>query len=153
MLDLGDVVLAPGFVNAHAHLDLCALAGAVRPGGSFTGWIRALLVQRSALGRAVMARAARAGADRLLATGTTTVGDIEASGVASRALARHALRRRAYREVLDAGDPARTRAALARAVADDESRRATLSAAEDRERTDAASERMMESLRALGYVQ
>jgi arylsulfatase A-like enzyme len=55
--------------------------------------------------------------------------------------------------VLDPAVLAPQRAALERAAAHDESRRAILSAELERPRTDAASERMMESLRALGYLQ
>ena len=45
------------------------------------------------------------------------------------------------------------RAALASAVADQERRRTALTVAGEARQTEAASERMMESLRALGYVQ
>jgi cytosine/adenosine deaminase-related metal-dependent hydrolase len=57
----------------------------------------------------------RDGAARLVAGGTTAVGDIDASGAAESALPRTPLRARVYREALDAGDPARATAALARA--------------------------------------
>src|SRR6187399_1152440 len=45
-LDLGAALVAPGFVDAHAHLELSALRGRVRPGASFAAWIAALLVER-----------------------------------------------------------------------------------------------------------
>jgi len=60
---------------------------------------------------------------------------------------------RERRPVVDPSVLAPQLSALAGATAADDARRASLSAAEERQRTDAASERMMESLRALGYVQ
>src|SRR5262245_673157 len=40
--DLGAAVLAPGFVDAHAHLELSALAGRLSGSGDFAAWIAAL---------------------------------------------------------------------------------------------------------------
>ncbi len=113
--DLGDRVLAPGFVNAHAHLELSGFAGALPAGGSFTEWIRALLVRKAAQSRDAGLRAARAGADRMLETGTTAVGDIDSTELADASLEGHPMRRRVYREILDARDPSRTPSALERA--------------------------------------
>lgn len=106
-VDLGDLVLAPGLVDAHAHLELGALAGAELPGADFVQWVRALVAARRALSLAELGRAARAGADELLRSGCTAVGDIDSSGAATEALIGHALRIVAYREWLDLGDPAR----------------------------------------------
>jgi cytosine/adenosine deaminase-related metal-dependent hydrolase len=116
VVDLGDVVLAAGFVNAHAHLELTAFAGAIAPGATFTGWIRELLRRKASQSADELSRAARSGADRLLATGTTTVGDIDSMDLTDAALAGHPLRRRVYREMLDAQDSNRTDAAIARAT-------------------------------------
>jgi cytosine/adenosine deaminase-related metal-dependent hydrolase len=44
--DLGDVVLAPGLVDAHAHLDLCMPEGKVAPRGAFMDWIGAVVRAR-----------------------------------------------------------------------------------------------------------
>jgi len=57
------------------------------------------------------------------------------------------------RPVVDAAVLRPQQEALGHAIAEDQRRRATLSGSGERERTEAASERMMESLRALGYVQ
>ena len=67
--------------------------------------------------RARVVAAAQRAAATLLASGTTAVGDIDSSGVGDAVLARHPLRARVYREVLDAADPERTTAALARVAA------------------------------------
>ncbi|MFN0242038.1 MAG: amidohydrolase family protein [Planctomycetota bacterium] len=109
-IDFGDALVAPGFVDAHAHLELSGLALATP--ASFADWIRALIAARGARAPDELGRDARAGADRLLATGTTVVGDIDATGAGATSLARHPLRRRVYREVLDGGDVARTAAVL-----------------------------------------
>jgi cytosine/adenosine deaminase-related metal-dependent hydrolase len=111
-IDLGDVVLAPGFVNAHSHLELSGLCGRLPRDGAFADWIRALLAERRSRDPATIAGDVRSGADRLLASGTTCTGDIDSSGAVASSLRGHPLRLRLYREVLDAGDPARTSAAL-----------------------------------------
>ena len=112
--DLGDVVLTPGLVNAHAHLELSGLAGRLPRGPDFRAWIGRLLELRAEHGPERLARAARAGADRCLATGTTAGGDVDSTGAAIVGLADHPIRVVHYREVLDAHDPARTAPALAR---------------------------------------
>jgi 5-methylthioadenosine/S-adenosylhomocysteine deaminase len=116
-LDLGERALVPGFVDAHAHLELSLLGeGKLPDRGSFTDWIRALLAARRTLSRADLRRAALLGAGRLLTTGTTTVGDIDSTGNSESALRESPLRARIYREVLDAGDADRASAALTRAA-------------------------------------
>lgn len=110
-VDAGRVVLAPGTVDAHAHLELSGLGGRLT-GEDFVGWVGALLRARAARGPRGLERDARRGAARLLATGTTTVGDVDSTGAARRALAGGALRVRLYREVYDAGDAARRAQAL-----------------------------------------
>lgn len=41
--DLGERCLAPGLVNAHCHLELSHLAGKVRQGADFGGWMQSLI--------------------------------------------------------------------------------------------------------------
>lgn len=113
-VDLGDAVLAPGLVNAHAHLDLSGLAGRVSARRGFAEWILALVRERSRLGPADLEAAVRAGARRLLETGTTAVGDIDATGASARIAAELGLRVVVYREIADVWDPERRPATLAR---------------------------------------
>ena len=113
-LDLGPGLLAPGWVNVHAHLELGALAGRVRARG-FGAWIPQLVAARAACSRPQLRAGLGKDADRLLSSGTTTVGDNDALGLSAAVLRRHPLRARVFREALDAGDPARTGAALRRA--------------------------------------
>ncbi|MCE9593370.1 MAG: amidohydrolase family protein [Planctomycetes bacterium] len=110
--DLGEALVAPGFVDAHAHLELTFLTGALKPGLPFGAWVREVVARRAAVGRSVLERAVETGARELLRHGTTTVGDIDTTGASARALVRTPLRHVLFREVLDAYDPLRTHAAL-----------------------------------------
>ena len=78
ILDLGDVILLPGLVNAHCHLDYTDMAGQLPPPKTFTDWIGQMLAAKSAWGFSDYARSWLNGAHQLLNTGTTTVADIEA---------------------------------------------------------------------------
>ena len=75
--DLGEVVLMPGLVNAHCHLDYTGLAGRIAPTRSFADWIKLILAAKSAWSDADFAASWREGARQLVATGTTTVANIE----------------------------------------------------------------------------
>lgn len=75
--DLGEAVLLPGLVNAHAHLDYTGLAGQIAPTRSFPDWIKSILAAKSAWSDADFAESWRAGARQMLATGTTAVANIE----------------------------------------------------------------------------
>jgi cytosine/adenosine deaminase-related metal-dependent hydrolase len=108
--DLGAGLLAPGLVNAHAHLELTGVD--TGPDRSFRGWLAGLMAVRGASTHADRCRAATAGADELLRSGTTAVGDIDSTGAAQEALRGHSLRLRLYREVIDAYAPERTSRAL-----------------------------------------
>jgi cytosine/adenosine deaminase-related metal-dependent hydrolase len=112
-LDLGDAVLAPGLVNAHAHLELSGLHDLPR-GGDFGAWIGEVLSRRAALEDTGYREAVERGARRLLSTGTTTVGDVDGTGAAEAVLGGLPLRARVLRELLDGGDPTRTPGQLAR---------------------------------------
>ena len=78
-VDLGEVAVMPGLVNAHTHLELSYLRGRVAPASTFVSWIRGLLAARrrqpdtrapeilDAIDRAVA---------EAVACGTAVVGDI-----------------------------------------------------------------------------
>ena len=76
--DLGDVLLLPGLVNAHCHLDYTHMAGLIPPMRSFTNWIRSITAIKSEWSDADFAASWLDGAQMLLQSGTTTVADIEA---------------------------------------------------------------------------
>ncbi len=74
--DLGDVVLLPGLVDAHCHLDYTHLAGQLAPPRSFPDWIKAILAAKNGWGFSEFAASWLDGARQLLRSGTTTVADI-----------------------------------------------------------------------------
>ena len=76
--DLGDVVLLPGLINAHCHLDYTDMAGQVAWRGSFTNWIQQIVEQKKARTVAEYTAAIGTGLDQLARTGTTTVVNVEA---------------------------------------------------------------------------
>jgi cytosine/adenosine deaminase-related metal-dependent hydrolase len=76
--DLGEVILLPGLVNAHCHLDYTDMAGELPPPKTFTDWIAAITAAKSSWTYSDYARSWLHGAHQLLKTGTTTVADIEA---------------------------------------------------------------------------
>jgi cytosine/adenosine deaminase-related metal-dependent hydrolase len=76
-LDLGEVVLLPGLVNAHCHLDYSGMRIA-RGGKSFTQWAQTIIKEKSDWDIADYRKSWVRGARMLAATGTTTVADIEA---------------------------------------------------------------------------
>lgn len=80
--DLGNVVLMPGLINAHIHLELSWLRGRVPPAGKFTDWVKQLFAIRRAVERAddpAVLEPLRAAIRELLASGTVAVGDISNS--------------------------------------------------------------------------
>jgi len=77
ILDLGEVILLPGLVNAHCHLDYTDMAGELPPPKIFTDWIGSITAAKSAWTYSDYARSWLHGAHQLLKTGTTTVADTE----------------------------------------------------------------------------
>lgn len=78
VIDLGEVILLPGLVNAHSHLDYTNMAGLFPPPRHFTDWIKALTTVKAEWTYSDYAESWLNGAKMLARTGTTTVGDIEA---------------------------------------------------------------------------
>ena len=76
--DLGEVILLPGLINAHCHLDYTDMAGELPPPKTFTDWIGAITAHKTGWSYSDYARSWLRGAHQLLKTGTTTVADIEA---------------------------------------------------------------------------
>jgi aminodeoxyfutalosine deaminase len=71
-----DAVLLPALVNAHLHLELSHLAGAVPGGAGLPAWIERFVKARLASDPAQAAPAMARGAARLVEAGVAAVGDI-----------------------------------------------------------------------------
>ena len=75
--DLGEVILMPGLINAHCHLDYTMMKGALFGGGSFAEWIQRLNAMRRSLDQRDYLDAIAAGLKELHQWGCTTVLNIE----------------------------------------------------------------------------
>jgi cytosine/adenosine deaminase-related metal-dependent hydrolase len=76
--DLGEVVLLPGLINAHCHLDYTKMAGRIPPPRSFADWIQTIVALKAEWSYTEFAESWLGGAEMLLRSGTTTVADVEA---------------------------------------------------------------------------
>lgn len=71
--DLGEMVLFPGFVNAHCHLELTALGPL--PQTNFVSWIKEVVRLKKNLSRKQIRDGITSGIASLLSSGVTTIGD------------------------------------------------------------------------------
>ncbi len=76
-LDLGEMILLPGLINAHCHLDYTFMAGQISPPKTFVDWLKLITTAKSGLTYSDFAESWLRGAAMLVRTGTTTVGDVE----------------------------------------------------------------------------
>jgi cytosine/adenosine deaminase-related metal-dependent hydrolase len=93
-VDLGSVVVMPGLVNAHTHLELSYLSGRVSPGSSFMGWIRTVIAARREPphpGAPEILDSAERGIAESIAAGTAIVGEVSNTLCTFDALARSQL--------------------------------------------------------------
>lgn len=97
-----DAVLAPGFVNAHAHIEYAAYDALV-DGLPFSEWIADHIHRKRRLSPEQMAASARFGAIASIAGGITCIGDASYSGHAAAEMLRAGLRGRVYLEVFGDG--------------------------------------------------
>ncbi len=78
-IDLGEVAIVPGFVNAHTHLEFSALPVPLSPGLPFTEWLqRVIQYRREHPG--IVREAIQAGLKEAVASGTTLIGEIATTG-------------------------------------------------------------------------
>jgi cytosine/adenosine deaminase-related metal-dependent hydrolase len=80
-VDLGDVAVLPGLVNAHTHLDLTGLRGQLKPGTDFTAWLRGVVAHRRGRPTEQVMADIQLGLEQSLASGTTLLGDICSQGL------------------------------------------------------------------------
>lgn len=77
VVDLGESVLLPGFVNCHCHLDYTAMSGQIPPPRRFVDWLQNIVAIKSDWNRAKFAESWIAGAQMLEQSGVTSVLNIE----------------------------------------------------------------------------
>jgi aminodeoxyfutalosine deaminase len=100
VVDLGDCLLLPGFVNAHTHLEATCYRGLIPPQPLWQ-WFFALLALRTRPDTAERERAAvAAGAAQSLAAGVTCVGDISRTGINVEALRPSPIRKLCFLELI-----------------------------------------------------
>jgi len=96
--------IIPGFVNAHAHLELTLLRGYLED-MEFISWIRAVTsVKREKLSREEMLVSSRLGAVESLAAGVTCVGEVMDVGTSWTAMQEYGLQGVAYQELFGPAD-------------------------------------------------
>jgi aminodeoxyfutalosine deaminase len=102
-VDLGQVVVMPGLVNAHTHLELSYLRGQVPPGSTFVAWIRAVIAARRDHpdpGTAEVLGAVERGIAEAVACGTAIVGDVSNTLTTFNALSRSPLAAVVFHELI-----------------------------------------------------
>ena len=77
VLDLGEVALMPGLVNAHCHLDYTNMAGQIPPPRTFPDWVKTILSFKAHWSFSEYAASWLKGARMLIDSGITTVADTE----------------------------------------------------------------------------
>ncbi len=77
VIDLGEVILLPGLINTHCHLDYTGMGGQLSPTRNFSDWIKAIVTLKAQWSYSDFAQSWLSGASMLLRSGTTTVVDIE----------------------------------------------------------------------------
>jgi cytosine/adenosine deaminase-related metal-dependent hydrolase len=97
--DLGDVVIVPGLVNAHTHVELSFMNGEPPVGGTFMTWLRDLVARRPGVDAGSAAEAAAKAVETMVLRGTVAVGDIANGTWAAPLLARSGLRGLAFHEL------------------------------------------------------
>jgi len=78
-IDLGNVAIVPGLVNAHTHLEFSLLPKPIPTAGDFAEWIRSVVKYRRE-NPDIVSEALRTGILESTRHGTTLVGDITTSG-------------------------------------------------------------------------
>jgi cytosine/adenosine deaminase-related metal-dependent hydrolase len=75
--DCGEVILMPGLIIAHAHLDYSMMRGQFTPGMSFINWVQALNAMKKTLSSQDLLKAIVEGAHELFSWGCTSLYNVE----------------------------------------------------------------------------
>jgi aminodeoxyfutalosine deaminase len=99
-VDLGNVAVLPGLVNAHTHLDLSGMRGVTEPSPDLVGWLRQVIAYRRTRTSVDVENDVRLGLAEAVGFGTTLLGDISGDGGSWEVLAKAPLRAVVFREIL-----------------------------------------------------
>jgi aminodeoxyfutalosine deaminase len=99
-VDLGDVAVIPGLVNAHVHLDLTAMRGVAPPRLPLPDWLSDVIAYRRSTTPEETDAAIRVGLAECIETGTTLLGDIAGGGASWPILAASGIRATVYYELI-----------------------------------------------------
>jgi cytosine/adenosine deaminase-related metal-dependent hydrolase len=103
-LDLGNVALVPGFVNAHTHLELSPLDTAAGRGTEDAiAWLRRVIDQRRGSSRPILEAAVARNLRAAVEAGTTCLADITTGGLSWDRVATAPLRAVVFAEILGLG--------------------------------------------------
>ncbi|MGH7128421.1 MAG: amidohydrolase family protein, partial [Planctomycetaceae bacterium] len=98
-VDLGDVAILPGLVNAHTHLEFSDMPGPLAPPRPFSEWIRRVVAHRR--GRTSQGvEAIRQGLSESLSVGVTALGEIATTDVPAGLFTPDAPRAVVFRELI-----------------------------------------------------
>jgi len=114
--DLGEMILLPGLINAHCHLDYTMMRGALFGGESFALWIQRLNAMRRSLDQSDYLEAIASGLEELKHWGCTTVLNIESFPELVPFLPESPIRTWWFLEVMDVRSRLETGEALAGAI-------------------------------------
>ncbi len=108
--ELGRVAILPGLVNAHTHLELAYLRGAIPAAPGFVDWVQQMMARRREgpdPSDPVIVQAAAAAMVEAREAGTAAVGDVSNTLLTVPLLARAGMRARVFYELLrfNASDP------------------------------------------------
>ena len=101
VVDLGEMVLLPGLINAHCHLDYSMMRGAIAAPKQFTAWVQRINALKRSLDSEDYLAAIRRGFAELRRWGTTSVCNIEAFPELMTHLDRSPLRTWWFYEMID----------------------------------------------------
>ncbi|MFO0795829.1 MAG: amidohydrolase family protein [Candidatus Brocadiaceae bacterium] len=101
IIDLGNTIILPGFINLHTHLDLTNLHNRIKPTHNFTHWVFQLIGARMRWKEENYINSIEKGVEYCVEAGTTTVADIAHTEHSFSVLKKSPLRKIVYKEVID----------------------------------------------------
>lgn len=99
--DLGEVILLPGLINSHCHLDFTILSGSIAPPRAFADWVREINELRRGLSDDDYLESIVRGFEEARRWGTTTIANIESKPALLRRMAPPPLRTWWFAELID----------------------------------------------------